>query len=29
VRCFNVEDSATLQAALDKVAQARADAADA
>ncbi len=28
VRCFNVEDSATLQAALDKVAQARAEAAD-
>ena len=29
VRCFNVEDSASLQAALDKVAQARAEAADA
>jgi [acyl-carrier-protein] S-malonyltransferase len=28
VRCFNVEDSASLQAALDKVAQARAEAAD-
>ena len=29
VRCFNVEDSASLQAALDKIAQARAEAADA
>ena len=29
VRCFNVEDSGSLQAALDKVAQARAEAADA
>jgi [acyl-carrier-protein] S-malonyltransferase len=28
VRCFNVEDSASLQSALDKVAQARAEAAD-
>jgi [acyl-carrier-protein] S-malonyltransferase len=28
VRCFNVEDSASLQTALDKVAQARAEAAD-
>ena len=26
VRCFNVEDSASLQAALDKIAQARAEA---
>ena len=29
VRCFNVEDSASLQAALDKIAQARSEAADA
>ena len=28
VRCFNVEDSASLQSALDKVAQARAEASD-
>ena len=28
VRCFNVEDSASLQAAIEKVAQARAEAAD-
>lgn len=28
VRCFNVEDSASLQASLDKIAQARAEAAD-
>jgi len=28
VRCFNVEDAASLQATLDKVAQARAEVAD-
>ena len=28
VRCFNVEDSASLQATLDKIAQARAEVAD-